>query len=232
MKSSNAFHSTGNNIAHRIVIALLAMAGALLAACSPPADHNRAAVVLIDISKDYASEMARAQTLSNYLLANLDGGDSLAVAFIDNSSVSERNIIARATFDHRPSVAGQQKRAFQAEVHDFMQRFKVPSHHSDITGGVLLATDYLNDVEAGRKYLFLLSDLQEDLPPWLNREMAIRLEGVQVYAVNVKRQRADNNDPQAYQDRLAGWQRRVEDGGGQWQMVSDLARIENTVALR
>src|SRR5690625_7872685 len=120
---------------------------------------------------------------------------SLAIAFNDNSSCTERNVIARVTFDHRPSVASQQKRHFQGQVEGFLRKFKVPSHHSDITGGVLLASDYLQEMDAGRKYLFILSDLSEDLPPRLARDLPLKLESVPVVAVNVKRQRQDNNSP-------------------------------------
>ncbi|WP_422126672.1 VWA domain-containing protein [Thioalkalivibrio sulfidiphilus] len=205
---------------------------ALLAGCGEPPNNSRAAFVLIDISSDYAGELEKARTLTNYLLGNLNSGDSIAIAFIDNSSFSERNMIARTTFDHRPSVTNQQKREVRALLDAFMERFRVPSHHSDITGGVLLAADHLNEINAGKSYLFILSDLHEDLPPWLRRDMPVSLADVQVVAVNVKRQRGDNNDPRAYQQRLAQWQARVEDGGGQWRVVNDLARLDNVVAAR
>ncbi|WLD58643.1 VWA domain-containing protein [Salinispirillum sp. LH 10-3-1] len=217
---------------NKVRLAVGAVLAAFLMGCGEPANQSRAAFVLVDISGDYAGELDKARTLSNYLLANLTSGDSLAIGFIDNSSFSERNIIARATFDHRPSITNQQKREFQGKVDAFLNRFSVPSHHSDITGGVLLATDYLSEVNAGQKYLFLLSDLHEDLPPWLNRNVTMSLDNVQVVAVNVKRQRSDNNDPMAYQQRLAGWQERIEAGGGSWQIVNDLARLESAVALR
>ncbi len=220
---------SGSHIGKLLAGALLALG---LAGCQEPANNSRAAYVLIDISSNYATELDKAETLSNYLLANLTSGDSLAVGFIDNSSFTERNIIARATFDHRPSVTNQQKRAFQAKLAAFIEDFRVPSHHSDITGGVLLATDYLDGTDAGKKYLFLLSDLHEDLPPWLHRDMAVGLDGVQVIAMNVKRLRSDNNDPQEYQQRLSSWQKRVEEGGGRWQLVNDLARLNTAVALR
>jgi hypothetical protein len=218
----------------RQITALLttALVAAGLAGCGQPANHSRAVFVLIDISSDYAGELHKAETLSRYLLANLNSGDSLAVAFIDNSSFSKRNIIARTTFDQRPSVTSQQKRMFNAEITAFTERFRVPSYHSDITGGVLLATDYLQGADAGRKHLFILSDLHEDLPPRLKRDMALNLKGVQVVAMNVKRQRSDNNDPRAYQQRLAKWQQQVEQSGGSWQLLNDMAGLESVVALR
>lgn len=216
----------------QIGLALGVVMALLLAGCGQPANNSRAAFVLVDISSDYAGELRKVRTLSNYLLSHLDSGDSLAIAFIDYSSFTERNVITRVTFDHRPSVTNRQKRVVQAELDAFIERFRVPSHHSDISGGVLLAADHLKELNAGQNYLFILSDLQEDLPPWLNRDMPVDLENIQVVAVNVKRQRGDNNDPQAYRQRLAGWQQRVEENGGRWRIVNDLARLDNAVALR
>ncbi|MEX0916216.1 MAG: VWA domain-containing protein [Wenzhouxiangellaceae bacterium] len=203
----------------------------LLIACGAPRDNNRAVVVLVDISREYATEMEKARTLTNYLLGSLTSGDSIAIAFIDNSSFSERNFIARADFDHRPSVTTRQKHQVRAELDAFMARFSVPSAHSDITGGVLLARDFLKARDAGHHVLFVLSDLREDLMPNLKRDMQLDLEGVQVVAVNVTRQRSDNFDPESYRNRLAQWQRRVEDSGGEWQLANDLARLDDLEIL-
>lgn len=204
----------------------------LLTACGEPPDNSQAAFVLIDISRGYASEMDKARRLTSYLLGHLDSGDAIAVAFIDNTSFTERNYIARAELDHRPSVATEQKRAVRARLDAFLERFRVPSAHSDITGGVLLARDFLEAADASESYLFILSDLQADPPPDLNRDMPLELDGVEVVAVNVTRQRSDNFDPRAYERRLADWRQRVEAGGGRWQVADDLARLDNVVVMR
>lgn len=209
----------------------IVLATGLVIACGEPRNHSRAAFVLIDISTDYAAELDKAQALSRYLLGRLEGGDSLAIAFIDNSSFTELNYIARADFDHRPSVATRQKWQVSEQLDAFVERFRVPSAHSDISGGVLLATDFLDANGAGEKVLFILSDLHEDLPPWLERDMAPDLDGIRVVAVNVKRQRSDNNDPGQYRRRLAHWQQHVEENGGQWQVINDLARLDRVAAL-
>lgn len=212
--------------------AAIALCAMMLGACGEPANHSRAAFVLVDISGDYAGEMRKAQQVTNYLLGNLTTGDSMAIAFIDNSSYTERNLITQVDFDHRPSVTTGQKRQVRAELDGFLERFSVPSAHSDITGGILLARDILDATDAGERYLFILSDLQEDLPPWLNRDGPLELDGIRVVALNVTRQRDDNHNPQAYRGRLAAWQQRVEASGGEWQVVNELARLDNTVAMR
>lgn len=205
---------------------------ALIGACGNGENQNRAAFVLVDISGDYSSEIEEVRNLTNYLLADLDSGDSLGIAFIDNSSFSNRNIIARADLDRRPSVATQQKRQIRSELDDFLERFSVPSYHSDITGGILLAQEFFSESEAGQHYLFVLSDLREDLKPGMVRDMPLELDGVEVVAVNVKRHRGDNYDPQAYERRLGYWQARVEEGDGEWRVANDLARLEGMALLR
>ena len=92
-----------------ILIILLALA---VTACSEPQSKARAVYLLLDTSGTYTAEMDKAQKIINYLLATLDSGDSIAIARIDSGSFSEKDIVARVTFDDRPSTANQQKREF------------------------------------------------------------------------------------------------------------------------
>ena len=50
------------------------------------------------------------------ILLPLQPGDSLAVARVQSRSFSEKDIIAKATFDARPSQANAQKRAFHDKI--------------------------------------------------------------------------------------------------------------------
>ena len=50
-------------------------------------------------------------------------------------------------------------------------------------------------------------------------------------ALNVTKLRSDNIDPREYLNRLAAWQERVEAGGGTWQVVNDLERLEKVLQL-
>ncbi|WP_205849141.1 VWA domain-containing protein [Natronospirillum operosum] len=206
--------------------------GMLLAGCAQTDDPRRAAYVLMDISDNYVQELASAQALTRFLLAELQPGDTLGALFIDNSSYSDRNVIAQTTFDDRPSLATQQKRLFYAEVDDFVSGIQVPSAHNDITGGILLATERLRSVDAGQRVLYVFSDLQEDRPPWLERDFPVDLDGVEVVAMNVTKLRSDNHNPQAYRERLAQWEQWVEDNGGNWRLVNDLQQLERQLAQR
>ena len=199
----------------------------LLSACSEQAPANRAAGVylLLDTSGTYARELAKAQQIINYTLSRLDPGDSFAVARIDTGSFSEKDIIAKATFDDRPSVANSQKLQFQEAVGDFVASVN-PAGYTDISGGLLQAIEYLAEKQPGKKTILIFSDMQEDLQKGYSRDFEIAFDNVEVIALNVTKLRTDNIDPREYLDRLADWQSRVETNGGRWRVINDLDRLE------
>lgn len=203
-----------------------------LAGCGEPVAENNAVYLLIDTSGTYTAELNKAQAIINYLLANLDSGDSMAVARIDSGSFSEKDIIAKTTFDMRPSAANDQKRRFKQAIDQFAAGLSHGSANTDISGGVLQATQYLNETGAGNKYVFIFSDLEEDLPDDHIRDFPISLDNIHVVALNVTKLRSDNIDPRDYLSRLANWQSRVVDGGGDWRVLNDLERMDKLLALQ
>lgn len=207
-----------------LIIAMLSF-GTLIAGCTDTTNHATGVYMLMDTSGTYAQELDKAKAIINYLLGTLQPGDSLAVARIDSGSFSEKDIIQKATFHTRPSTANQQKRLFEQNLKDFISSVK-GSAHTDITGGVLQAVEYLNETGAGKKYIFIFSDLEEDLVKGHIRDIPIRFDGFKVVALNVTKLRSDNVDPREYLDRLEMWQQRVETGGGQWKVINDLERLE------
>lgn len=204
---------------------LLALAG-----CSGPTAPGTGVFLLLDTSGTYAGELGRAQGVINYLLGTLDPGDSFGVARIDGGSFSEKDILARATFDVRPSVANDQKRDFLHEVTMFADTVRMASH-TDITGGVLQAVEWLNEVGPGVKTVLIFSDMEEDLPEGHIRDFPIDLDGVHVIALNVTKLNSDNVDPREYMGRLDDWRERVEAGGGQWTVINDLERLDVALTL-
>ena len=211
-----------------LVAALLLFASA----CGDPRSHARAIYVLVDTSGTYAQEAGKAQRIVNYLLASLEPGDSLAVARVESRSYSERDIIAKATFDSRPSQANAQKRAFRDTVGGFLKTVH-GSRYTDITGGLLQGAEYLNETGAGTKILIVFSDLQEELDRATVRDFPINLRDIRIVAVNVVKLRTDNADPRLYMARLEAWQQRVEAAGAaQWRVVNDLERLQSVLAAR
>jgi hypothetical protein len=207
-------------------------AGALvvaLAGCSGPRAHNRAVYLLLDTSGTYRAEIAKAESIVNYLLGSLNSGDSLGLARIDSESFSEKDIIARVTFDDRPSHANQQKRTFRSKVDGFV-RSAGQSSHTDITGGVLQAAEWLNELGAGQKYILVFSDLEEDLKKGYVRDFTVDLNRIHVVALNVTKLRSDQVDPREYMKRLENWESRVEKGGGGWRVINDLDRLDALLA--
>ena len=206
---------------HRILLA----AALVLAACGPAAPTNTGVYLLLDTSGTYSGEIKKAEHIILYMLSQLEPADSFAVARIDTGSFSEKDIIAKATFDDRPSTANRQKRAFAGQLKAFVEQSNA-SPHTDITGGLLQAVEFLNEKHSGRKAILIFSDLKEDLAKGYVREVPLELKGFEVVALNVTKLRSDNYDPREYLARVESWRAKVEDGGGRWRMINDLERLE------
>jgi len=192
-------------------------------ACTDNVTNSRGVYLLLDTSGTYTRELQKAQQIIHYLLGTLEPGDSLVVARIDSGSFSEKDIIAKVTFDPRPSASNAQKRDFAKQVDNFVKSVK-SSPYTDISGGLLQAVEFLNETQVGKKYVLIYSDLKEELPEGYVRNFDIVLDGFQVKALNVTKLRTDNVNPQDYLSRLEDWKVKVEQGGGDWDVVNDLDR--------
>ena len=204
---------------------VLGLALALAGCSGEAAPTSRGVYLLIDTSGTYTGELAKAEAIISATLARLEPGDSFAVARVDTGSFTEKNIVARVTFDERPSIANQQKRKFRESIDAFVKGVK-PAAFTDITGGVLQAVEYLNEKKVGRKTILVFSDLKEDLKDGYVRDIPLTVDGFEVVALNVTKLRSDNLDPREYLGRLEEWQGRVESGGGTWRVINDLDRLE------
>lgn len=206
--------------------AVCSLFSVLLAGCGGDAGPTNSGVyLLLDTSGTYTEELSNAQKLINVMLVKLEPNDSFAVARIDTGSFSEKDIIAKVTFNDRPSAANQQKRHFREAMDTFVMKVK-PSRYTDITGGLLQAAEYLNEKAPGKKTILIYSDLKEELPEGYIRDIPFQLEGFDVIALNVTKLRSDNVDPREYMDRLEEWQRRIEEGGGTWRVINDMDKLE------
>lgn len=215
-----------------VLAALIGALGVISACSDTQRPDNRAVYLLLDTSGTYTEELDKAQSLIAYLLGSLDSGDSMAVALIDGGSFTEKNIVAKVTFDDRPSVANGQKRAFKETLDEVLGGIERGAANTDITGGVIQGHDYLTETGAGQRYLFVFSDLEEDLQKGQIRDFPIDMSGVEVVALNVTKLRRDNIDPRDYAKRLEHWQGRVESGGGQWRVINDLERLGEMIQWR
>jgi len=197
-----------------------------LAACGDARNHAQAVYVLVDTSGTFVQEANKAQVVVNYLLGTLQPGDSLAVARVESRSFTEKDIVAKATFDIRPSQANAQKRAFRDTTNGFVASVK-SSRYTDITGGLLQGAEFLNETGAGTKTLIIFSDMQEELDKVTQRDIPMNLKDIRVIAVNVIKLKTDNVDPRRYYGRLDAWQKRVQAAGAaEWRVINDLERLD------
>ena len=198
----------------------------LLAACSSETTpRNTGVYMLLDTSGTYTEELDKAEQIIRYTLSRLDATDTFAVARIDTGSFSEKDIVAKASFDDRPSAVNRQKRLFAQQISEFVENAD-PSSYTDITGGLLQAVEFLNEKGTGNKTILIFSDLKEDLKEGYVRDIVVELQGFKVIALNVTKLRSDNIDPREYLGRLEEWQGRVEKTGGEWRVINDLDGLE------
>jgi len=207
-----------------VIISILFLS---LGSCTDTTSRATGVYMLLDSSGTYTKELKHAQVIINYLLGTLQSGDSLGIAKIDSASFSEKDIIAKMTFDKRPSVTNKQKRLFKQQVDTYLASVKKGSAYTDITGGLLQASEYLHEAGAGKKYILIFSDLKEDLKKGHIRDFPIQVPGCEVVALNVTKLRSDNIDPREYYDRVQKWEERVTEGGGEWRVINDLNRLEH-----
>ena len=205
-----------------LTLLILSFSVVLATACGDGRMHSHGVYMLVDTSGTYAREMGKASKIINYLLATLNPGDSLAVAKVETRSFTEKDIVAKVTFDKRPSQATSQKRAFKNSIEEFATQVK-GSAYTDITGGLIQGAEYLNETKAGIKTIVIFSDMQEELGKGTIRDFPINLVGFRIVALNVTKLGTDNADPRLYLDRLARWEAKVRKAGAtEWVVVNDL----------
>ncbi len=205
---------------------LITSACVMLVACSSESTPSNTGVyMLLDTSGTYTEELQKAEQIIRYTLSRLDATDTFAVARIDTGSFSEKDIVAKVSFDDRPSAVNRQKRLFAQQVSEFVDVAE-PSPYTDITGGLLQAVEFLNEKGTGKKTILIFSDLKEDLEEGYVRDIDVELQGFEVIALNVTKLRSDNIDPREYLTRIEEWRGRVEKTGGEWRVINDLDGLE------
>ena len=199
----------------------------LALSCTSGAQYAQAVCALVDVSGTYADQKGDVvEVIRKGLLPHLAPGDTLVVIRIDDESYKKGNVEASLKLDVRPSKANAQKLAFATSLDEFSKR-PVRTAHTDIRGAMMLGAEYLRESGAGRRTMVLFSDLEEDLPRGVKRDLAPdELKGVRVVAMNVKRLAADNANPTAYRQRLSGWEKEVTTHGArEFKVVLEPERL-------
>lgn len=198
----------------------------IFAGCSDTKKHSKGVYMLLDTSGTHASELEKAQSILNALLLTLNPLDTLAVARVDTQSFDKKDIIAKVTFHHRPSIANNQKRAFHNKIGNFISKVK-KSPYTDFSGGILQAVAYLNEADPGNKFILIFSDLKEELKKDRQNDVPFQLGGFKVIALNVTTLRANIRDPIKYMEQVEQWGNKIERCNGQWQVANDLDRLDH-----
>ena len=204
----------------------LALAG-LAAGCDDGSRYDQAICVLIDQSGTYADQAPEVmRILKREVLPAMEPGDTLLVVRIDGESYEKDNLEALVTLDPRPSRANAQKLALAQKLDELAAR-REPASHTDIPGAMMLAGEYLRELESGSRVMLVFSDLEVDLAPGTRRDLAKdEFAGIWVAAMNVKRLGSDNADPGVFRSRLADWERKIEQSGGLgWRTFLDPTQL-------
>jgi len=208
------------------------IAAALVAAsCSSGSQYSQAIVALVDVSGTYADQRPEVvSVIRKGLLPKLTPGDTLIVIRIDSESYKKDNVEASMTLDVRPSKANAQKLQLASTLEAFSHK-PLRSAHTDIRGAMMLAADYLRETNAGRRTMVIFSDLEEDLPKGVHRDMAPdELKGVRILAMNVKRLGHDNANPAVYRARLANWEKQLtRHGAREFKVVLEPEKLADLI---
>ncbi len=202
-------------------------AGACLSACSDARRYDQAIGVLIDVSATYVNEREETvRVIKREILPHLVPGDTLLVARIDSESYDRENVEAMLTLDRRPSHANAQKLDLSKKLDEFARR-PMNAAYTDISGAIMLASEYLAETKAGSQVLLIFSDMQEDLVPGSKRQLeATELAGTYVLAMNVKRLERDQVDPSRFRSRLDAWGEGVAAAGAaEWRSLNDATKL-------
>jgi len=211
-------------IKHALLAAALA---ASAAACTDSKQYETSYCSLIDISGTYAGEKATVvNTVKAGIVPEMIPGDSLFFVKIDSNSYSEDNLVTKLTLDYRPTRANSQKLAVAQKLDEF-GKGTARSNLTDISGGLMLCSDYLKSTGSGKKVMFVFSDMNEELPNGVIRKFADdEFDGIDIVAMNIIKLNKDSANPEVYRKRLEQWQQRTTASGARsWHTLIDGSKI-------
>ena len=198
-----------------------------LAACSDSKQYETSYCALVDVSGTYASEKSSVvNTVKAGIVPQMIPGDSMFFVMIDSNSYSEDNLVTKLTLDYRPTKANSQKLAVAQKLDEF-GKGKARSNLTDISGAMMLCSDYLKATGSGTKVMFVFSDMNEELPKGVVRKFTDdEFDGIDIVAMNIIKLNKDSANPEVYRKRLAQWQQRTSASGARsWNTLIDATKI-------
>lgn len=202
-----------------------------LAACSDNKAYETAYCTLADVSGTYAEEKdSVTRIIKAGVLPEMIPGDSIFLITIDSNSYSEDNLQKKLVLDYKPSESNAQKLSFSSALDDFANN-GTQSLNTDISGAMMLCSDYLKDTGAGTQVMLIFSDMQEDLPAGVVRKFSDdEFNGIDIAAMNIIKLSRDSYNPATYRNRLKSWeQRSIEAGAKSWNVMMDTSKIQDFI---
>jgi hypothetical protein len=212
--------------------ALLAVAlAASVAGCSDNKQYETSYCALVDVSGTYAGEKSTVvKTVKAGIVPQMIPGDNLFFVKIDSNSYSEDNLVTKMTLDYRPTMANNQKLAVAQKLDEF-GKGNARSNLTDISGALMLCSDYLKATGTGTKVMFVFSDMNEELPAGVVRKFADdEFEGIDIVAMNIIKLNKDSANPEVYRKRLEQWNKRtLASGARSWNTLIDATKIQEYI---
>lgn len=203
----------------------------MIAACTDSKEYETSYCTLIDISGTYSAEKKGVVNIVKAgILPKMIPGDSLFFVKIDSNSYSEENLVTKLTLDYRPTQANNQKLILSKKLDKF-GKGKAKSRMTDISGAMMLCSDYLKATRSGTQVIFIFSDMREELPAGVVRKFADdEFAGIDIAAMNVIKLKKDSANPEVYRKRMRKWdQLFTGSGANSWTTLLDATKIEEFI---
>jgi hypothetical protein len=199
--------------------------------CTDNKAYETAYCALADISGTYAQEKdSVARIIKAGILPEMIPGDSIFLIKIDSNSYSEENLQRKLVLDYKPSETNAQKMTFATTLDEFASD-PTESQNTDISGAMMLCSDYLKETKAGTQVMIIFSDMQEDLPKGVVRNFSeAEFNGIDIAAMNIIKLSADSSNPEVYRNRLKVWEANSKKAGARsWTTMMDASKIQEFI---
>lgn len=216
-------------IIQRVLLAISVVS--VVAACTDNKEYETSFCALVDISGTYAKEKKSVVNIVKAgIVPEMIPGDTLFFVKIDSNSYAEENLVTKLTLDYRPTKANNQKLAIAKSLDKFAKS-KARSKLTDISGALMLCSDYLKKTESGTQVMFVFSDMKEELASGVVRKFADdEFDGMDIAAMNVIKLSKDSTNPEVYRKRLKKWDNRITKAGARsWNTLLDATKIQEFI---
>ncbi len=203
----------------------------IIAACTDSKQYETSFCTLVDISGTYSAEKKGVVNIVKAgILPKMIPGDSLFFVKIDSNSYAEENLVTKLTLDYRPTQANNQKLNLSKKLDKFGSG-KAKSRMTDISGAMMLCSDYLKATGSGTQVIFIFSDMREELPAGIVRKFADdEFAGIDIAAMNVIKLKKDSANPEVYRKRMKKWDKLLNSSGANsWTTLLDATKIEEFI---